>query len=73
MRYAKIKLSELPDADVTRRRLVCDGHVMLNEKDVGSLGTDTFEDIVTRLGGVVLSTYEAKVELSKNKYTWLNK
>lgn len=73
MRYAKIKLSELPDTGVTRRRLVCDGYVMLNEKDVSSLGTETFDEIVARLGGVVLSTYEAKVELSKNKYTWLNK
>lgn len=73
MRYAKIEIEKLDCTAVLRRRLVCDGYVMLNEKDICAGSTDDFEDIVSRMDGVVLTSYEAKVELSKNKYKWLSK
>jgi hypothetical protein len=74
MRYAKIEITELPDSDIFQRKRLCSGnHILLNEKDVLSLGEGTFEEIVTRLGGVILSNHDAKVELSKRKYKWHNK
>ena len=73
MRYAKIEIKKLPDRNIANRRLVHDGHVMINEKDISGMLTGSFEDAVEALGGKVFSSHEAKVELSKNKYTWHNK
>lgn len=70
MRYAKIKLSKLPEG-VGRRRLVSkDGYTLLNEKDVCGIAPGSFEEIVSTLGGDILSHHEAKVELKKNNYSW---
>ena len=73
MRYAKIEIKKLPDRNIANRRLVHDGHVMINEKDISGMLTGSFEDAVESLGGTVLTSHEAKVELSKNTYKWHNK
>mgnify|MGYP001289418655 FL=1 len=73
MRYAKIKISALPNINIAHRRLVYDGWVIINEKDLSAIFSEPFEDVVATLGGTVMTAHEAKVEIKNNKYKWYNK
>lgn len=73
MKYAKIKISNLPDPVIANRRFVCDGYVIINEKDLSAIFPEPFEDVVSNLGGTVMTAHEAKVEIKNKKYKWYNK
>lgn len=70
MRYAKIKISKLPDPQIAQRRLTSNGWVIINEKDISAIYSEPFEDVVANLDGTIMTAHEAKVEIKNKKYKW---